>query len=176
MSFYKRYELRRLVADGEVKTFTAVENETGRDVLLHMFNPPGLPLLGEFKRRFLLADGRSVPPAIEVGEFAGSQYAVTATIDSFQSLRQWMQQQGEPLGSAAAAPVAPTAPPASDPLPAGDPGDFTRAFGSAPPKAVPAPKPAPHLDEDPGDFTRAFGPSAPPVAPSPLQPAAPAAA
>ena len=185
MSFYKRYELRRLLADGEVKTFSAVENETGRNVLLHMFNPPGQGLLAEFKTKFLRPDGSASPPAIEIGEFAGSKYAVTESIDSFQSLRQWLKQQPESLGPAAGFALDPppqprTAPPAPKPLPAEEPlGEFTSLFGPDPKQAKPkpAPRPAPPLplvSDDPGDFTRAFGPSGPKPAPARPPAAAPA--
>ena len=49
MSFYKKYELDRLIADGEAKTFRAVENATGRVVFLHLFNPSGQPLLAAMR-------------------------------------------------------------------------------------------------------------------------------
>jgi len=92
MSFYKKYELDRLMADGDAKTFRAVENATGRVVFLHLFNPSGQPLLAALKSKLGGAQGKPVAPLIEIGEFAGAQYAVTQAIEPFGNLRDWMAQ------------------------------------------------------------------------------------
>src|ERR1039458_4273985 len=90
MSFYKKYELQRLIADGEAKTFRAIENSTGRLVYLHLFNPSGQRLLAILKSKLGSVPGKPVTPLLEIGEFAGSTYAVTLPIEPFSGLREWV--------------------------------------------------------------------------------------
>src|ERR1039458_4798814 len=90
MSFYKKYELERLIADGEAKTFRAIENSTGRSVYLHLFNPSGQRLLAILKSKLGSVPGKPVAPLLEIGEFAGSTYAVTLLIEPFSGLREWV--------------------------------------------------------------------------------------
>src|ERR1035438_5736237 len=90
MSFYKKYELQRLIADGEAKTFRAIENSTGRLVYLHLFNPTGQRLLGILRSKLGSVPGKPVAPLLEIGEFAGSTYAVTLPIEPFSGLREWV--------------------------------------------------------------------------------------
>src|ERR1039458_9792592 len=90
MSFYKKYELQRLIADGEAKTFRAIENSTGRSVYLHLFNPSGQRLLAILKSKLGSVPGKPVAPLLEIGEFAGSTYAVTLPIEPFSGLREWV--------------------------------------------------------------------------------------
>ena len=90
MSFYKKYELDRLMADGEAKSFRAVENSTGRMVFLHLFNPSGQPLLAALKSKLGGVKGKPVAPLIELGEFAGAPYAVTEALEPFGNLRDWI--------------------------------------------------------------------------------------
>jgi len=182
MSFYKRYELDRLIADGETKTFRAIDNATGRAVLLHMFNPKAAPVLAALKAK-LASDPRVPrPPLLELGEFAGSPYAVTEVVAGFTNLRDWIAALPSSPGVAAPAPAAPgpSAPPAS---PSGSAGstrrlstteqfhslfdDSPRAIPpvSAPPAAVAPPAPAARPAPIPQ-------PPPPPIANVPMSPAA----
>ena len=95
MSFYQKYELERLIADGETKTFRARETATGRIVFLHLFNPEGKPLLATLKSH--LAKIPSVASLIELGDFAGSPFVVTEPITPFTNLREWLSALGASL-------------------------------------------------------------------------------
>ncbi len=177
MSFYQRYELARLIADGETKTFRAVENATGRNVLFHFFKPEGQPILAALKSKWGRLPGKPEPPLLELGEFAGSPYAVTEMIEPFTTLRQWVisMENDAPtmeIHLPAAAPTASPAIPAAPPIvpaaraPAENvkapppPGAFTQFF-DRPPEP---PKPA---SSGPGDFTRWFdAPPSQPVKPA----------
>jgi hypothetical protein len=172
MSFYRRYELERLVADGEAKTFRAVETATGRPVWLHIFNPEGQELAAALKAKAAGAGGKPVLPVIEIGEFAGSQYAVTEAGDSFPGLRQWVDQ----LPAAVAAGDAPA--PARRPIDANPPALLDDSCGAfvKPPQTItpyPAPRPAapvpPLVPDEAGEFTRLFerDDAFPKAAPSP---------
>ena len=90
MSFYQRYSLDRLLADGETKTFRAKENQTGRNVFLHMFNQSGMPVLAALKSKLVGPGGRPVWPLLELGDFSGSPYAITEPIEPFTTLRDWL--------------------------------------------------------------------------------------
>src|ERR1035441_2044161 len=145
MSFYKKYELQRLIADGEAKTFRAIESATGRTVFLHLFNAGGMALLASLKAKLVAASGKPVPPLLEIGEFAGSQYAVTESSEPFSSLREWVDRQPEALLAASPAPPKPAprppAPPAASQPPGlldDEPGEFTRQFPSSKPLEKPA--------------------------------------
>src|SRR5579872_4187979 len=87
MSFYQKYDLERLIADGDAKTFRAKENATGQQVLLHLFSPGGEPILAAIKAKLGGAPGKPVWPLLEIGDFAGSPYAVTDVIEPFTTLR-----------------------------------------------------------------------------------------
>jgi hypothetical protein len=176
MSFYKKYELERLIADGEAKTFRAIESATGRTVFLHLFNPGGQALLADLKAKLVGAGGKPVPPLVEVGEFAGSQYAVTESSEPFSNLREWVNRipKASPAPSPAPPQPAPRPPPpaaASQPgrLLADEPGDFTRLFGPAEPAKNSAELARPPvaantfglLDDASGGFHRVVPPSRP---------------
>jgi hypothetical protein len=164
MSFYTRYELERLLADGEAKTFRAIESATGRIVFLHLFNPRGQALLAELKAKLVGAGGKPAAPLIEIGEFAGSQYAVTESSEGFSGLRDWLSRQVEAAGAPIPAPPAPVAVAQAGGLVEDGPGEFTKLF-AAPEPAVQAAEPV-HppaaaqpgglLNEEPGEFTRLF--------------------
>ena len=182
MSFYKKYELERLIADGEAKTFRAIETATGRRVLLHLFNPTGLRLLAVIKAKLASVPGRPQPPLIEIGEFAGAQYAVTTWLEPFPSLREWVALNldtsdpmlAEPsslLAPKETTPVPPlvseTPAPPPPPLvtgtpapPAATPGSFTSLLDAPPaPKPPAAAEPATSpalLKEQLGEFSRLF--------------------
>ncbi len=158
MSFYKRYELDRLIADGDAKTFRATENSTGRIVLLHMFNPPGQPVLAVLKGKLGSDPAHPSPPLIELGEFAGSPYAVTEEIPGFRNIREWvatLAAVGMPTPKPAPAPVVelppdqtPTKRPAIDNPPSqlrvpSHPGSMTAKFNSLFPDEKPVTTPRP---------------------------------
>src|ERR1017187_4636195 len=111
MSFYKKYELERLIADGEAKTFRAIESASGRTVFLHLFNPGGKALLADLKAKLLGAGGKPVPPLVEIGEFAGSQYAVTESSAPFSGLREWVNRLPEAVPAPSPAPPKPASRP-----------------------------------------------------------------
>lgn len=178
MNFYQKYELERLIADGETKTFRATENATGRAVYLHFFNPEGLGLLTALELRFAKTPAKPELPLIELGEFAGTPYAVTLPIEQFTTFRRWLDSQAD-SGSQAVAELlddvtvempkpAPTPRPQPVPAPlahpaapvAGPPGEFTRLFES--------PQRGPGPPAQPGEFTRMFeSPKNPPTTASP---------
>lgn len=173
MSFYKKYELDRLIADGEARTFRAVQTANGHPVFLHLFNPSGRTLLAVLKSKLLAAGGKPLAPLIEIGEFAGSPYAVTEAIEPFRSLPDWIAANvtgGVPAISEDSAPyiALPEPPPAAPPPPPRkEPGTFTQQFEQSPP--VPAPAQAPPVVREPSEFSRLFEPqaAAPPPPPSP---------
>ncbi|MGO9894977.1 MAG: hypothetical protein ACLPX8_12285 [Bryobacteraceae bacterium] len=190
MSFYTRYELERLLADGEAKTFRAIESATGRIVFLHLFSPRGQGLLAELKAKLVGPGGKPAPPLVEIGEFAGSQYAVTEGREPFSGLREWLDRQPEaalPPGPALprrAPEPGPSVPPAASKPPAlldDEPGEFTRLFPPSEPAAQPAEpvrppaasQPPALLDDEPGEFTKLFARSEPAVQPAePVRPPA----
>ena len=152
MSFYKRYELVRLIQEGEAKTFSAVEIASGRPLLLHMLTASAT--LPATSVREIVARSEHHPQVIEVGEFAGSYYIAAEASDGFVSFRQWLD----------APPAAPAVKPVEPPPPRKPPeirklnvkpsppeppmGEFTELFGV--PKAKIAGKP------EPGEFTKMF--------------------
>jgi hypothetical protein len=165
MSFYKRYELARLIQEGEAKTFNAVEIATRRPVLLHMLAPSAA--LSAAAVRDIVARAEHHPGVIEVGEFAGSYYIAVEPSDSFQSFRQWADSLGSAPATAPPKPTADPPPPAPPPRkteirklnvkpsPPPEPsrGEFTEIFG------VPKAKIAGHAE--PGEFTKLFYGSGP---------------
>ena len=166
MSFYQKYDLERLIADGDAKTFRAKENATGQQVLLHLFNPGGEPILAAIKAKLGGAPGKPAWPLLEIGDFAGSPYAVTDVIEPFTTLRDWVATVGAaplpgvPMGAPRPAP--PAAPVASPSARAQSPLNPDEQFSKRS-EAAAAPKPA----QEPGEFTRLFDIPAekPPVKP-----------
>jgi hypothetical protein len=179
VSFYSRYQLERLLADGPAKTFQAVENATGRPVYLHLFSPESRLLFDTIAARFRDSAGALQLPLIETGEFAGSLYAVTEVIEPFKNLPAWAESVAP--GFAAA----PVPPPVQERPVAGaatkEPGEFTRMFAAQQSNAPPAaPSPPPAEEKEPGAFTREFmvkapapQPAWPPKAPVPPKPEPP---
>lgn len=123
MSFYSRYQLEKLVADGPVKTFRALENATGRAVLLHLLDAGSRSLYDAIAAGCRDAQGLAKAPLIEMGEYAGSLYVVTETIEPFTDLRTWVARTWPGLSPAPPPPVAPEIRSPSGP------GEFTRMFG-----------------------------------------------
>jgi hypothetical protein len=113
-------------------------------------------------------------PLIELGEFAGSPYAVTEIIEPFTTLRQWVDgidvnalPAPGPIATVFEAPKAPPVPTPKPPqVPAPQPGEFTRFFGDVPANAPRSNAPPPK--QEPGEFTRWFDSSPPgPSKPAP---------
>jgi hypothetical protein len=140
-----------------------------------------MALLASLKAKLVAASGKPVPPLLEIGEFAGSQYAVTESSEPFSSLREWVDRQPEALLAASPAPPGPP-PPKPAPRPPGppaasqppglldeEPGEFTRQFPSSGPLEKPAQHARPPVAADPpgllddaaGEFARQFPSSAP---------------
>jgi len=124
--------------------------------------------------------GQPQLPLIEVGEFAGSPYAVTEIIEPFTTIREWVDAidgkvlpPTDPIATVfetpkpvpVPAPQALPFPAQAPPVPA-QPGEFTRFFSDVPPNA---PRPAaPPPKQEPGEFTRWFDSSPPgPSKPAP---------
>lgn len=157
MSFYHRYELVKLVNNGDPKSFEAREIQTGQSVLLHLWS-----MGGDSSSASLLVRMRSLasqqPAAvagrlIEVQESAQPPYAVTALESGFVSLESW-------LGSFAA-----TAQPAHPQPPAAD----LSTSGPSRPASLAGPT------VDMPITARPLSPQAPPATPPPhFQPPAPA--
>src|ERR1017187_7523734 len=178
MSFYKKYELQRLIADGEAKTFRAIENSTGRLVYLHLFNPSGQRLLAILKSKLGSVPGKPVAPLLEIGEFAGSTYAVTLPIEPFSGLREWvafnLDTSAPKMGgtSPLLLPPSKATPVETTPVPP----LVSETPAPPPPSPIPSPPPAAAppglLADQAGDFTRMFD-SGPPEKQKPLPPAAP---
>ena len=162
MSFYEKYDLTKLIRDGDAKTFRAVENATGRIVFVHLFNPAGQDLPGVLRSGFE-AGGKLGPPVIELGEFAGSSYAVTEVIEPFTGLRDWLGTRNAPP---------PVAQPVQD--------DFAKLFQTPPappepprsfeaPQAKPVPPPPTPPKPEPDEFEKLL--RAPATTPPPAPPA-----
>lgn len=154
MNFFKKYELLKMLQDGEAKSFQAVERETSRPVMFHMLQDERLDPTGQS----LGARARRIGSVLEVGEFGGTTFIVTEPIEPFTNLRDWIERQ-VPSPSAAIAPV----PLAPVPAPTSEPGEFTQIFGGGalPSPPTPAQKPASRppakLSHEAGEFTRFFG-------------------
>ncbi|MCW5980966.1 MAG: hypothetical protein KIT09_22990 [Bryobacteraceae bacterium] len=181
MSFFQKYELLRLLHEGEAKTFKALERATGRNVLFHMLpgdqqNKPGSLLERAQKLR-------GSAGLIEVGEFASSPYVVTEYSENLTKLSEWLASLS-PAEAAAPAYSPPAKEPDGVPLgiaeevtsrlperPAGSPaeeltrpkleetGEFTREFDRGLGSMLPAPErkaPEPPPAVEAGEFTRLF--------------------
>lgn len=160
MSFYQRYELARLVREGEVKSFSGTQIETGLPVLLHMLDGKVAAELRPVIERLRITSGRA--DILETGDFAGSYYVVTTFIQPFEGLSAWLAK----LGDSPALPDLPpppierpqqTKPPSKPVPPAPQAGDFTRMFDK--PAEAPRQPPSP----PPGDFTKMFDLDAEPI-------------
>lgn len=174
MSFYSRYELVKLVRNGEPKSFQAREIQTGRSVLLHLWGmgdeSKRSPLLLRLRDQMKMDPAALMGAVIEVQEGAEPPYVVTAFDEQFTSLDQWIHAQLYPgEAPAAVAEPMPTPPPLPTAAPKAEPGEFTRLFQGSPLQSAPQPspvkaEPAPAKAE-PGEFTKLFdNPPAQPAA------------
>jgi len=194
MSFYRKYELERLVQKTEPKTFRAREVSGGRAVYLHMLGGLDATARAGLLQRAhaLMAAGNAAILDIDDSEFA--PYVVTGVIEHFDGLPAWLDNLPVTPGQA---PAAPSARPSAAPMPpAVASAPPTETFHqrppvrsvppapprvSAPPVARSAPPPAPVIPpaasampsaSEPGEFTRMFAGSGPAPAAPPAQPAA----
>jgi len=196
VSFYRKYELERLVQKAEPKTFRAREVSTGQAVYLHMLGG-----LDAASRRPLLDKALALlaahnPAILDVDDSQFAPYVVTGIVEDFAGLPAWLERI--PAGPPAAPPRAP-APRSPDaeitktmemsafPVKGTAPAPAISQTPSAPPAArvnPPAPQAAPRQPAaapvpptaeqmpaaspgaEPGEFTKMFGGSG-------LKPAAP---
>jgi hypothetical protein len=100
MSFYKRYELVRLVFEDETKTFKGRQSQTGRPILLHMIDDNRAGEIRSLVERARAAPG--MPAILESGDFAGGYYVVTDLIEPFDGLHRWLVQRAADRPAAAA--------------------------------------------------------------------------
>ncbi len=177
MSFYHRYELVKLVNNGDPKSFEAREIQTGRPVLLHLWSMGGdssnSPLLARMRSVMLSEPGLASGRLLEVQETAQPPYAVTVVEPGFSSLESWLDSLGTPPPPQ---PPATHAPPISvaGPTPADATVDMSVAAPHVfqpPPEPQVQPPPAPPRP-DTSEFGRMFqGSISPPsVRPAPPQP------
>jgi hypothetical protein len=202
MSFYHRYELVKLVNNGEPKTFQAREIESGRLVLLHLWSMGALsappPLLMRMRELLRTDPARVVGRLLEVQESSEPPYAITVMEEPFTNLEAWLGGLGGPAAyappaapaafsppPAAAAPPPFSPPPATPAQPAAAPpgtGEFTRMFQGSiapPPAGAAAPTPAaapPFSAPPPPPAFSAPAQVPPPAFSAPAQPPAPAPA
>jgi|GEM_PF-971517 len=189
MSFYHRYELVKLVNNGDPKSFEAREIQTGQPVLLHLWSMGGdSPSASLLARMRALTDQQPATAGrlIEVQESAQPPYAVTALESGFVSLESWLGTfaPASPLAPPQFSAAAPS-PPSPDRTPnlAGPTVDMPITARPVSPQAPPAmpqppfqppaPAPNPTPAQEVGEFTRMFQGSIaqPPVRPAAAQPA-----
>ncbi|MDA1312841.1 MAG: PEGA domain-containing protein [Acidobacteria bacterium] len=97
MSFHSKYELQKLVLDGNVKTFEATEKASGRPVYLHLFageSGRGAELIEKAEGLQQLSESPAgTQPVIEIGD--GHDYIATEVLESFQGLETWVESAYE---------------------------------------------------------------------------------
>lgn len=154
MSFYSKYELLALLRDEAIKTFSAVDKATGREVLVHLFPSAPLPEQGALLRQVASLPPESRREILAEGQHEGTPYVVTTTAIGPGGFRHWIQERSA-AGTA---------------LPSGDgdpPTEFNRLFQRRPEAAAPKsveekalPAGAPESPE-PETFQRLFGAKTP---------------
>jgi hypothetical protein len=97
MSFYHRYELVKLVRNGEPKSFQAREIQSGRNVLLHLWSMTEQgrqsPVLARLRDQMRNDPSVLLGLVVEVQEHADPPYAVTVFEESFPGLELWLDGQ-----------------------------------------------------------------------------------
>src|SRR5581483_4055960 len=110
MSFYKRYELARMIREGDVKTFSGFQAATRRPIYLHLFGDlASHPTLGRLWQ--MVKQAEEAGQVIEAGEFAETYYVVTDPIDKFTTLRDYLEANPPTVKKKPSPPAAPAAPP-----------------------------------------------------------------
>src|SRR5690242_3874173 len=90
MSFYKKYELVRMIRQGEVKTFSGYQVTTRQPIYLHLFDDvTSRPSLTRLMR--MVKQAEAAGQVIEVGELGATSYVVTDPIDRFTSLVDYLE-------------------------------------------------------------------------------------
>jgi hypothetical protein len=170
MSFYDRYELLDLARDGEIKTFTARQRDTGRTVSVHLL------VGGRAKHPALMDRLEQLPEQaraeiLESGEHEGTAFAVTDPWLRTESFQEWIltaktpQIRGDQFAKAGSwrVPTEEFGKKSAQPAQA-EPGEFTRMFQ--------APRPA--SQTNPGSASKIMqSPSATPPVPEPAAPKPP---
>ncbi|MEO7651654.1 MAG: hypothetical protein ABIZ80_14405, partial [Bryobacteraceae bacterium] len=159
MSFYRKYELAKLIDNGETKTFRASEIATGRLVFLHLLSGMDSRRQTSLLQRLRAA---STPDVLEMDDSFEAPYVVTEILEPFSGLEKWLESLTRPsapgpsptrggigdAGPKLGSPEAVLGPAPPLPLPV--------QVAVAPPPP-PSPPPPPTLSEPPpGDFTRMF--------------------
>ncbi len=171
LSFYRKYELERLVHKQEPKTFRARALTTGRPVFLHLLGG-----LERGERGALLDKLRRVAAAgnaaiLEIDDSSFAPYVATAVLESFQGLPDWLDAQSRMPMPPAVSPDDSRTQTVLDLRPPRTPSDEPRQHDFSrttpvmemPPAAAP-PQPAAEAAEAPGEFTRMFTGAVPPKA------------
>jgi hypothetical protein len=112
MSFYHRYELVKLVYNGDPKSFEAREIQGGQPALLHLWSmggdSPSAALLARMRGIVASYPAQAAGRIIDVQESAQPPYAVTAVEPGFSTLESWLDSLTaslRPEQSPAAAPA-----------------------------------------------------------------------
>ncbi|MBI3209096.1 MAG: hypothetical protein HYZ37_09385 [Candidatus Solibacter usitatus] len=178
MSIYEKYDLMEVLRDDGVKSFQALEKDTGRAVELHLLagqpgvTEPPYELLEMI--RTLTPDGAAL--FLEAGEHLGTPFVITHPLIGFAGFRHWVAQNqlvlpptfdrfarvGQWKVPAAIAEPRPATTEAAVPK-ADGPGEFTRLFKTPEPQQSVASSTS---DSGPGDVTRVFAVTPAPQTPS----------
>ena len=163
--------------------FRGRQTSNGQIVLLHQLTGTNdhTDVLKQAVQYLLRSPASAGGRILDLVEIHGLHYIVTLDQPECLALREWLHWELEGQR---------VAPAAAGPMPARDPGEFTRQFQNEPTgsraglASAPPPAAEPHV---PGEFTQLFGrggqsqPSAlppmmspPPISPPPMMPAAPA--
>src|SRR5262245_51955358 len=148
MSFYKKYELVRMIHEDEVKTFSGFQSSTRQPIYLHLFdNVASRPSLGRLLR--MVKQAEEAGQVLEVGEFGAICYVVTDPIARFTTLLEYLEANppGIPQGHSADMHFGmPAAAPPSWPMPVAplETGELPPPIPQAPiPTPVPEARPKP---------------------------------
>jgi hypothetical protein len=117
MEFLGKYELLRVVEEGEARTLLARDKSSGREVFVHQLSGAGDRSSQMDLLRMVLRYLRGAPgphsQVLDMGEHEGVLYLVTEVLPGFRSVRAWLESE---LKQQAAPP------PAKEPLPGPDEG------------------------------------------------------
>jgi hypothetical protein len=90
MSFYERYELVDLTRDGAVKTFSARQKSTRREVSVHLLSGAGQAQRSLLDRLIALP-GPAKTEILDTGDFEGATYIVTRPWLRRESFVEWVE-------------------------------------------------------------------------------------
>lgn len=197
MSFYQKYELMKLVHNGEPKTFQARETSSGRVVYLHLLGNVEAPrltdLLTTLQRRRASFPTAEQSGILDLDPSPDAPYVVTPSMEGLNTLWDWIDNWAlmppppavsQPAHSHPVAapppPTPPLQPPPQEPPASSGADEFTKMFQAqaaqpAPPAAPAAPAP-PSPSVSPGEFTLMFQAQSQQPAAAPVPPVQPAPA